>query len=348
MPFKSGGVTARRFRVPARGEFGSDDVAKLAEFGFWKKLQPDGKSDATFGWGAGDDVLDAEFLDEKQLRGDFVLCSFRVSQTRFPPEEVKARVRVEVDALLKEGAKPGPKVKKEARENALAWFAEAAKDGRYTKHSAIPVAWDRAGEVWFGHTSHAHDAAFAWLFEKTFGVSPTAITAGALIPDGCDLPDVERPAWLDDGQAADGWGNRWAMWLLKECMTGRDEFPHSRAMGVPEMATAMVARRLVMDCPRAERGKDSFAFECPATMPEVAQAVKQGKLPTAVGLELVAGGHFKAVLDPAAWAVTGLALPPPTDGLKGAALEVQRLEACRSFFAVLDGLYRTHLGAVGP
>ncbi len=333
MPFDKGPITCRRYSCAARDPFGEDDVERLRANSFDRPLEEGG---VQYGWAASDH-LDSDFTPEKSLSGEFMRFSFRVRQVRVDPSELKARTRVELDALLKAGQANNKKTKGEAKEAAQ---DALSADPKYVGFTTIPVAYDQTGAVWYGSASHAHLGMFETLFQRTFGVPLDIVTPRSVTE--ANPPELDhRPVWLKDGQNFDYWGNQWALWLLKEAMGGTEEFDAGT-----EKLTLMVAKRLAMDCPNGEKGKVVVTHMMPHTRPETVKAVSQGKLPTSIGLEMVAGGdHFKVTLSPHEMVYSGVSLPDAPD-MKGPALEAERLLKLRRLFRLCDGVFDQYMRGI--
>jgi hypothetical protein len=333
MPFLTGAVTAQRFRVPSRDPWTKDDLTRLADYDFRKKLSPDGQSDTTYGWCASH-MLDADFQLDKQLRGDFLCWGFRVSRTRIPPALLKAETAVALTGLMAEAGvtKANAKLKREAKEAALDRLTELAKDGRYTTHSVIPVAWDLGSkEVWYGHTSHAHLTPFLDLLEKTFGVTAEGLKlAGEQVSGFEPLP----PWCADEGEAC---GAAFGRWVMDRLATGGE----AQCPGF----TMILNRSVSMECPNGSGGTGVLRHPSPTRMPEVLKAMEEGKVPTSLGFEAAVAGYptnFTGTLCPHAWLVSGLKVTRDEDGTPEQQ-ELYQLEAVREFFKQLDALYGVFL-----
>jgi hypothetical protein len=250
-----------------------------------------------------------------------------------------------LDALVKAGQKANAKTKREAKEAAMDYLEQVAKDGRFTKHTHVPVVIDATRrQVWFGHTSHANLALFEDLFVKTFGAVGLQMLRPAALHELPDYPD-DAPAWLKEGDAMDAWGTRWAELLVKESMAGVSEF---EADG--QRVTVMVRQSLAMSSPQADTGSCVFREVLPYRMPEAVGAVQHGRLPTGLGLELAWAGFDGTVqcsLSPHEWVVSAAKVPEP-DQRERAVRETERLLNCREFFAVLDGLFVSYARRLAP
>jgi hypothetical protein len=321
-------------------------VATMSRFNFNRTRA--GDDGVHIGWGGGDHKYDAAISCEKNLRGEFLHWAFRVTKFAPPADEVKAQFMIELKGLMDAAGvqQPTAKMKREARESAQAVIEEKGKDGRWDKHTLVPVVWDGAtGQVWFGTASHTHVGRFMALFAQTFGVELAPITAGSLNPEsGNTEAAFGYPVWC--GEDDENWlGNEFALWCLwRQATVDTVE----EANEVP-----VVVGRLTMACPDGLYGTDTFACEVPVTLPEFGTAIKEGRLPRSFGLQLTADTTL--TLDPELWVASG-AKVPELDGVdygKGSAApkdrnedvppgpqkDVQRLEQCREVFKSLDAVY---------
>ncbi len=326
MSFLNGTVSCQRFSTatPALSPFGDDEINALARHN--ADARPLSDSEPQHGWAAGTHELDLTITAAKCLRGPYMHFGFRVTTNDPPAGRVKTLAQAAFDRAQDDG---NPIPWDDAMESAEATVEEEGKDGRYVKHTLIPIVWDgERGQVWYGSGSDKYVGLFTDLFADTFGVELEPITAGSLAPAGkCQL--VPEAVWCPDGE--DVVGNEFLMWLL--C---RDD---AEPVGG---TTVMVANSVSMACPLGQNGRDEFRYECPARMPELVLAARKGKVARKAGLALAtAGGDlFTVTLQGETWAVTGGKLMEPDEDLKGEQAELARLDMCRILFDTLDGLMR--------
>src|SRR5207247_7736940 len=88
-------------------------------------------------------------------------------------------------------------------------------------------------------------------------------------------------AWLPDEANRDFVGNEFLLWLWYVLDAEADAL----ALSDQSEATVMLARSLVLECPRGQTGRESIASEAPAKLPEAHRAVQAGKLPRKAGSE---------------------------------------------------------------
>jgi hypothetical protein len=350
MSFLSGGVAVQQFKVDCGPEgFDESHVERLMAFatGHSKHRSPDG---VEVGWTAGGHLFDTQFTCAKNLRGEFLLFDMRVDIVKLPAALLKAYTELELYALAKDNpsGQPTARQRREAREAALIRLEEEGKDGRFTQRTRIPVVWDvKAGRVWFGSAAHKIVDRFTALFEETFGHALDHIHPGNLdlqtpltaVTDWVGGVTPTEYAWTDD--VADGrWlGNDFLTWLLTECATGSGNTIRTPRGDV----VAMVHKSLNLECPQGKTGTAKFAHARPTRMPEVIQALKEGKLPRSAGLILMKDGErYEFTLAADHWAITAGKLPKPEDKPSDRAqAELQRLEAVRLMLETVEDLFLT-------
>lgn len=347
MSFLKGSVTGSRFQVKGGelGEEGADlsaAVAKLAEHSFHRPVVLGQGEDKypQFGWCGGGHLNDDGFAEEKVVRGPFLSFAVLVTRQKIPADEVQARAAQELEA-----AALGRPIRPQDRRDAVriardAMAAEAEGTGRYLVRKMTPVVYDsERRHLWLHTSSHAVADGVAALWNVTFGGELAPIDLAHYLGDG-SAPSGAIPEWLSEAEAPNGWGNLFAREVVR---TAADEtIPLDRSFDWPseDAVVKLIPRRtLTMRCPLGVKGLDRFDHELPYKVPELADALREGKLPTTLGLDLVSPGSDGPVpfaLTPHRLAVSGARLP------KGAAkgreeAQLERLEAVRSFFDTIDG-----------
>src|SRR5207237_2766573 len=76
-------------------------------------------------------------------------------------------------------------------------------------------------------------------------------------------------AWAPDEMSRDFLGNEYLMWLWFYLENESDAI----ALSDGSEAVAMVARTLVLECPRGQFGKESISSDGPAKLPEALRAI---------------------------------------------------------------------------
>ncbi len=342
MSFLKGSFSAQRFTAAdPEDAFGERHIASLAAFSI-NRTQA-GDDGVQVGWSGGDHKYDGELSCEKNLRGEFLQWAFRVTKFAPPADEVRAVYLTELKGIMDAAGVqvPTAKMKREARESAQSIIEEKGKDGRYDKHTLVPVVWDgEKGQVWYGSASHGNVGPFIALFEQTFGVPLTPITSGWFLSsqlseygdDPEPNPSFAEPAWCPDG--FDWLGNEFALNLIYDTATGTDS-----------LFGCMVTNKLILADPNGASGSDMFTVETPAILPEVHKAIQTGKLPRQIGIHLKVNPQewVPLTIDPELWVVSGCKVPDPEEMPPGIEGEVQRLEQCRDVFLQLDKLFEQFL-----
>ena len=357
MGFLSGRVTCTRFRVAGRGPraFGPEHLDRLAAHAIGK--QRVAAADGTLaGWTAGDHILDTRFDLAKNIVNDTLNFALRIDAQKMPADLLRAYYQVELDALIaaNPSGRASARQKREARDAARAKLETEAADGRYLRRKAYPLLWDaHSNELLLGSTSVSILDRLHTLFQQTFDRGFELHGAGKqayLQAEGRDqarnvddaAPAVFVPgtavsevAWLPDEANRDFLGNEFLLWLWYVLDSESDTLELADKSEV----TAMLARTLVLECPRGQTGKESIQSEGPARLPEARRAVQAGKLPRKAGLTLVRhDNQYELTLQAETLAITGAKLPPAEADDERAQLE-ERVNLLRHLLETLDLLY---------
>ena len=300
MGFFTGRVTFLRFRVdgPAPALFGPEHLEKLASHAIGK--QPVAEKDGTeVGWIAGDDILDLGFDLAKNVVNDTLHFCLRIDTQKLPADLLRSYARAELEALAAENpsGRPSAKQKKEAREAAREKLEAEAKDGRFIRRKAYPLLWDRpTNHLLVGTSSPSVLDRVQNLFQETFGCGLVLADAGQRAALGSHAAGLDgvRPAsfvpsspaqvaWVADPASVNYLGNEFLLWLWFVLETDSDAV--SLADG--SVVSVMLARTLVLDCPREVSGNETIRSDNPTKLPEARRAIQAGKLPRQAGMILV-------------------------------------------------------------
>ncbi len=146
-------------------------------------------------------------------------------------------------------------------------------------------------------------------------------------------------AWALDENNRDFLGNEFLLWLW---FTLENETDTIRVSDNSEVAV-MLARSLVLECPRGQTGRETISSDGPTKLPEALRAIQAGKLPRKAGLTLVRHDHsYELTLHAESLAVTGARLPPP-EAEEERARHEERVTQLRHLLETLDLLYATFL-----
>jgi hypothetical protein len=354
MGFMTGRVSYVRFQVdaPLPGLFGSEHLEKLIAHSIGKQ-RAEAKDGVEAGWIAGEDILDLGFDLAKNVIADCLHFSLRLDTQKLPGDLLRAYAREELQALAtaNPSGRPSASQRKQAKEAARLKLKAEAKDGRFTRRKAYPVLWDgQANQVLVGTSSAGVLDQAQRLFKETFGSALTPLDAGkrALpkVQDDVDLqPSVFLPAsepcevaWCNDPASPTYLGNEWLLWLWFTLQTEGDLI----ALGDGTDVTVMMARSLVLECPRGVTGSEAIRSAGPTKLPEARRAIQAGKLPRQAGLILVRhDSQYELTLQAESLAGSGAKLPPVEEKDR-AALE-ERVAQLRHLLGTLDLLYDAFL-----
>jgi hypothetical protein len=357
MGFLNGRVTFVRYRVGggSPSPFAEEHLEKAESHAIGRHGGPDPTDGVAVGWAGGDHVLDTTFEPSKNILDDALHLALRVDTDKVPADLLRAYTKIETDARaqLNPSGFPTKAQRQEAKEAARIRAEAEAADGRFRRRKHYPVLWDaRSNTLFAGATSPAVLDRLVTLFRETFDRTLEPITAGRLAADQAAARGLDRSvedfapvgfwgdeaayssvAWSDhDPSSRDFWGNEFLIWLWHTLQADGDTLP------LPDgsEATVMVAKTLMLDCPRGETGRDSLTNEGPTRLPEAFRALQSGKLPRKAGLIVVRhGSQYELTLQAETLAVSGLALPKP-EGLSG---PDARIDSLRHFVETLDLLY---------
>jgi hypothetical protein len=142
-------------------------------------------------------------------------------------------------------------------------------------------------------------------------------------------------AWLPDEANRDFLGNEFLLWLWYVL----DQESDTLKLSDGSEATVMMARTLVLECPRGQTGRESISSDGPTQLPEARRAIQSGKLPRKAGLTLVRHDQtYELTLQAETLAVTGAKLPLPEAVEERPRLE-ERVTQVRHLLETLDLLY---------
>jgi hypothetical protein len=352
MSFFSGGLTMTRFRLTGGMPFllSHDQIAALQKMaiGESRVVSADGSA---VGWSASDHILDRDFAFEKNVIEDLLFFALRVDQNKPPAELVKAYYKIDLAALCSGNAsgQPSKRQKREAKESSRERIDHEAKDGRWLRRKATEVVIDRpSSEAWLGTTSVTNFERLARGLKGTFGLKAEQMTAGSIAIDRWAIPEingvapskftptaVDTVAWVLDDSSRDFLGNEFLLWLWFTIETRSDTI----GLGDGSEVAVMIARHLVLDCPRGHTGRDGFQHDGPSSLPEARRAIQAGKLPRRMGLTLVRHREQYELTIHAETLSIGSAKLPSLDVAGDRQAKVDRAGQIRELVKTLDMLY---------
>jgi hypothetical protein len=366
MGFLNGRVTFTRYRVsgPPPLPF-SDDLLALAE---QHALGRHGSADPTdgvaTGWSGGDHVLDLTFDLAKNVVNDALHLAIRIDTDKIPGALLRAYTQIETEARaqLNPSGFSTKAQRQEAKEAARLRAEAEAADGRFRRLNHYPVLWDgQTGVLYAGTTSTTVLERLQTLFRETFDRFLEPITAGSLamslagdgpndqdrLGDGSlclfggESQELSTVAWAENApNILDHLGNEFLVWLWHTLQNDTDTI---KLRDGSEVAV-MLAKTLMLDCPRGETGRDSLTDDSPTRLPEAFKALQSGKLPRKAGLILLRhGAQYELTLQAESLAVSGAALPKPEDdGLSKHDIRSTRIDSLRHLTQTLDLLFEAY------
>lgn len=325
MPFLSGSFGFERFSISGfdTQTFSDDEIAKLEQNASGKN-QSTNLENTLVGFLGGEHLFDQIFDLGKNVINDALHCAIRVDTNQVPSAIRKAWMTMELAALSKDNTsgRPTKAQRLEAKEAVEARCEAEAATGKYRKMQQFPVLWDfRQNQLYFGGSGASAISHCADLFERTFGIELSRITAGtvalnwaqenSLLAEVEDLvPTSFVPslalgdlAWSNaDSSNPDFLGNEFLMWLWWTLENDSDTI----TLADKSEVTAMLTKTLTLECPLGEHGKETISAESPVKLAEAMQAIRSGKLPRKSGMTLVRDGQqFDLVLQAESFAISG-------------------------------------------
>jgi hypothetical protein len=357
MGFLSGRVSCLRFRVTGRSfaHFSTEHLERLAAHAIGKQRLASADGVET-GWIAGDHILDTRFDLAKNVVADALQFGLRIDSQKIPSDLLRAYAHVELEGLAADnrGGPPSARQKRLALAAARERLEREARDGRFLRRKACPVLWDGPSrELLVGATAVTVLERLHTLFRATFGNDCELVGAGGrafllaeLREQTRSVDDAEPSAfvpglspsmlaWLPDEASRDFLGNEFLLWLWYVLDAESDTISLADGSEV----TVLLARHLVLECPRGQTGRESIHSEGPARLPEARRAIQDGKLPRKAGLTLVRHDRqYELTLHAETLAITGAKLPAPEEDDDRARLE-ERIGLIRHLLETLDLLY---------
>lgn len=361
--FTNGRIVGQRFRVQDGKGVAFDqthlDLLEKNRHGMSKSVSKDG-SEA--GWTGGDHILDLTFGLEKNVVNDTLQFEFRLDAHRPPANLRKAYYEQDLKALSKDNPSgfPSARQKRTAKESADARIGEEVRNGRWRTRQSIPVVWDsQTGELLFGSASPNLIDRFVPHFRQTFGLNLTAMNASnrgdeIALASGLDPISDARPSNLSRNGAKDGdieiawatslsnrdWlGNEMLLWLWWMASESGDTL----YLSDNSQLTFMFVRKLQLECPRNQSGKETIAHDSPIKLVEAIKAVQSGKLPRKAGLTLVRNSEVYEITIAAESLAVAAKLPKVSEGANARGQLDERVDQIRELFATLDLMYEAFL-----
>ena len=357
MGFLTGRAQFVRYKVKGRAHktFDADHLERLTSraIGQARVISSDG---VDVGWTAGDHILDTRFDLEKNVINDALHFAFRIDQLKIPGDLLRAYTQVEMEGVA--AANPSGRIsasqKREARQAARDKLEEEARDGRFLQRRTHSLMWDApSNELLVASTAQGAIDRLLTLFQQTFGSGFELQGAGARAYDLAELREQTRNvddatptifvtggsakelAWSPDETSRDFLGNEFLLWLWFVLETEGDTIKLSDESEI----VIMLARSLVLECPRGQTGREAITSDAPTRLPEARRAVQSGKLPRKAGLTIVRHDQpYEFTLHAENLGVSAAKLPPTDEEDDRARIE-ERITQIRHLVESLDLLY---------
>ena len=146
-------------------------------------------------------------------------------------------------------------------------------------------------------------------------------------------------AWVADEHNRDFLGNEFLLWLWYMVENETDTIKLSDN----SEAAVMLARTLLLECPKGQYGRESFSSDGPGKLPEALRALQVGRLPRKTGLTLVRHDHaYELNVQAETLAISSAKLPAPEEEEERARLE-ERVNQLRHLIETVDLLFAAFL-----
>jgi hypothetical protein len=360
MGFFTGRVSCSRFRASksAPRMFGPEYLEKLSESRIGKQRVATGDG-SQVGWIAGDHILDTKFDLAKNVINDTLQFAIRIDELKIPGDLYRAYYQVELEALASQNPSghASARQKREARQIAKDRLEQEAKDGRYLRRKLIPVLWDGlSNEVLVGTTSSTVIDRLHVLFKQTFDRSLDFLGSGRQAFGHAEVDgrqravddatptvfvhgQLEEIAWVADETNRDFLGNEFLLWLWYHV----EHLSDTIKLADDSEVAIMLARTLVLECPRGQYGRESISSDGPTKLPEALRALQAGRLPRKVGLTLSRHDNaYELTLQAETLAISSARLPNAEEEEERARLD-ERVNQIRHLLETLDLLYGVFL-----
>ena len=297
--------------------------------------------------------------------------AIRIDTDKIPGPLLRAYTQIEIEARAQ--LNPSGFATKAQREEAKEAAKAAPRPRPPTAGSAATITTRSSGTARPRPFTPARTSASVLerlqaLFRETFDRTLEPITAGSLarrLAPGDPSADRGLSAIFEHGPFAAGRSSRpraaasvaWAgrrpdqPRLPGQRVPGLDLARRSRTTARPSSSPTAPRprscwpRRLTLDCPRGETGRDQLTDDAPTRLPEAFRALQAGKLPRKAGMILVRhGAQYELTLQAETLAVSGAALPKPEDAASRAHEQrIARIDSLRHLTESLDLLFQAYL-----
>ena len=367
MSFQSGKVSFRRFAVLG-GEMVAPEqelLDKLAEHRFLTHGGIGVVEEVEYGWTGGKHIDDGDFSFKRSVFNDAISFALRIDTNKVPGAVKKSMLAVEEEAAVKSNPSGflSKAQKKQARQTVNEKMEVEMRTGKHCRTKVVEVLWDVPGKTVYAAASGSALEKLTEIFERTFGMELSPITAGTSARKVMPVREYEdiRPTafspsaeadllpeypWIARGpEPKDFTGNEFLMWLWNEADAGTSVIPTKSAGEV----TLFIDKILDLDCVYGTTGKDAVRGDGVSRMPESRAALREGKVPRKMGLILHASEQYELTLSAETLAVSAGKLPDVEDAETPRVLFEERITRLRDLSKIIDGLFEAFAGVrLGP
>ncbi len=368
MGFASGSVSFRRFAVVGDQpeQIDQDLLDKLSEHAL--RITEDGvPEEAEYGWSGGRHILDGNFTFENNVFADALFFALRIDTNKVPGDLKRAYTMMEEEATA--ASNPSGFIsknqKRDVRDIVRRKLDDELRTGRFRRSKLMPIVWDLPSQTLYCSANGKALEQLMELFERTFGLTLTPLSAGSLglrmlQPKGRrrDYEDL-RPTrfvhgadgesqypeypWVAKGpEPKDFLGNEFLLWLWHQAEVGDG----SIRAGSKSEISILFDRSLDLDCAYGQSGKDTLRGTGPTRMPEARDALRTGKLPRKAGLVLDSDNmQYTLTFNPETFAVGAARLPDVEEAETPRVVFEERISLLRDLCGVLDALFESFLAS---
>ncbi len=364
MGFASGSVSFRRYAVEGKSPKSieqslldalTEHALRPGEIGVPEEIE--------YGWSGGRHVLDGNFGFEHNVFADALHFALRIDTNKAPSELKKAYTIMEEEAAA--AGNPSGFIsknqKRDAKETVRRKIEDELRTGQYRRSKLVPILWDLPTQTLYSPASGASFEKLAEIFQRTFGLDLSPLTAGSLAQRSLETRKSRReyedlrptrfvpgPAgeseypdypWVAKGpQPKDFLGNEFFLWLWHEA-DARTSIVGTEAGDV----TIFIDKSLDLDCAYGQTGRDSLRATGPSRMPEAKDALRSGKLPRKAGLVLDSNGQQYTLSLAAESLAVGSAKLPEVEADTPRVLFEERVAILREMTKTIDALFDSFL-----
>src|SRR6185437_6375768 len=335
MGFSSGNITFRRFSVVGQiGTSPTDELLKKFRAHLFAPSELGVPEEIEYGWCGAEHLYDREISFEHSVYADCIHIGLRIDTNRVPGNVKKSMLARECAALA--AGNPSGFISKAqsrtAKETVGRQMEDELRAGKHRRSRLVELLWSLPSGVLYANAPGKTFEMLAELFERTFGLMLSPLTAGAMAmqllePKGQRLVyEDPRPTrfvegshgeseypdypWVARGpEPKDFLGNEFLLWLWHQAERKGEVIKTGRAD-----VAILFDKSLDMECAYGQSGRESLRGDGPAHAPEANSGLRSGKLPRKAGLVIdYAGEQFSLTLGAEPMAFGSVRLPDVED-----------------------------------